>query len=355
MTVRCSFFLVILLIGGAVSAQSNKDLAIKKGQEAISLMDGGQIEASIKLLEESMKLDPENLDFPYEMGYAYYLAKDYQKTINILKELAKKKAANDLVFQLLGNSYDMIGKRDKAIDTYQSGLKRIPKSGRLHLELGGMYLVTEEFDKAINYYENGIEAEPGYPSNYYRLAKMFLNSDEEIWGMIYGELFMNLERNTARTAEISKTLYDTYKSQIQFTSDTSFNVSFSKNVIEFTAKKFELTYGIAVYEPTLMISMLSEKTIDLSSLDRIRTAFVMNYFQNKRDKQYPNVLFDYHNSILKEGHMEAYNHWILMKGDEEGFVRWKDANADKWDSFVAWFNPNPIRVDNKNKFLRTDY
>lgn len=347
---------LILLFPFVCLSQSGKQEALAKGQEAIRLMDNGQIGEAIKLLEEARALDPDNMDIPYEMGYAWYLAKEYQKTIDILSDLAKSRNASDLVFQLLGNAYDMIGKPEKAIKTYESGLKRMPGSGKLYLELGGMHLVRQEYDKAIEYYEKGVEAEPGYPSNYYRLATIFLNSEEEVWGMIYGEIFMNLERNSARTAEISKMLYDSYKSEIQFTSDTSFTVSFSKNnIITLDKRKLKIPYGMAVYETTLTLSMLNEKKIDLSALNRIRTGFVENYYANKHDRNFPNVLFDFQRTMLKEGHMEAYNHWILMKGDEEGFVRWKEANADKWEAFVAWFNPNPMMVNDENKFLRGHY
>jgi tetratricopeptide (TPR) repeat protein len=350
------FLLTSLFTAAQLFAQNNKEAALAKGNEAIKLMDNGQISESITLLEESIKLDPDNIDYPYEMGYAHYLAKSYQKTIDILTPLTKEKNANDRVYQLLGNSYDHIGQREKSIETYQTGLKKLPKSGKLHLELGGMYLHTKEYDKAINYYEKGIDVEPGLSSNYYRLAKIFLNSEEEVWGMIYGEIFMNLERNSSRTAEISKMLYDTYKSEIKFTSDTSFTVSFSKNgVVNLHSKKLELPFGVGVYEPTLIMEMLSEKQIDLNSLDRIRTGFITNYFNNNRFKKYPNALFDYQNRILKAGHLESYNHWILMKGDEDGFNQWKAANTEKWDQFVNWFNPNGLKLDDKNKFIRSQY
>jgi tetratricopeptide (TPR) repeat protein len=353
---RYCFAITLLFIVGQLFGQTNKELALSKGKEAIKLMDNGQIEESIKLLEESIKLDPDYIDYPYELGYAHYMAKDYQKTIDILTPLTKRKDVNDRIYQLLGNSYDNIGQRDKAIETYKSGLNQIPKSGKLYLELGGMYLQSKEYDNAIKYYEMGIEVEPDFPSNYYRLAKTFLNSTEEVWGMIYGEIFMNLERNSARTPEISKLLYDTYNSEIKFTSDTSFSVSFSKSVIDVrSAKKIEIPFGMGVYEPTLMMSMLNEKQIDINSLDRIRTNFIENYFNDKRNKKYPNVLFDYQYKILKEGHLEAYNHWILMKGDEAKFRQWKEINGDKWDQFVNWFNPNGIKIDNKNKFIRTQY
>lgn len=337
-------------------AQGDKEKALAKGNEAIKLMDNGQIEESIKLLEESINLDPENIDYPYEMGFAYYISKNYEKCIDILTDLKKRKDTNSQVFQLLGNSYDIIGKREKAIDTYEDGLKKLPKSGRLYLELGGMYLVTKEYDKAISYYEKGVDVEPNYPSNYYRLAKIFISSDEEVWGMIYGEIFMNLERNSARTTEISKMLYDTYTNEIKFTSDTSFSVSFSKNaIVDLSSGKAELPFGVGVYELTLMMEMLGEKSIDIHSLNRIRTRFINNYFQNNRDKKYPIVLFDFQYKVLKEGHFDAYNYWILMKGDENEFIKWKMENPEKWDKFLVWFNPNGLKIDERNKFNREEY
>ncbi len=352
----CLFILTLVSMAGQALGQSSREQALAKGREAIKLMDNGHITESIRLLEESMKLDPDNINYPYEIAYANYLAKEYQKAIDVLTPLTKRKDVHDRVYQLLGNSYDNLGQRDKSIETYKDGLNKLPKSGSLYLELGGMYLQTKDYDQAINFYEKGIEVEPGFPSNYYRLAKIFLNSEEEVWGMIYGELFMNLERNSSRTAEISKMLYDTYKSEIKFTSDSSFSVSFSKNaVMNVGSGNMSLPFGIAVYEPTLMMEILPEKNIDINSLDRIRTGFVENYFNNGRDKKYPNVLFDYQNKILKAGHLEAYNHWILMKGDENAFIQWQEANVEKWEKFVSWFNPNRLNVDDKNKFLRTQY
>jgi len=178
--------------------------------------------------------------------------------------------------------------------------------------------------------------------------------------MIYGELFMNLERGSKRTQEISKLLFNTYKSGIEFTSDTSLNISFSKNsTIDVgdlkDPKKLKLPFGIGLYEPLIGMSIVTEKNIDINSLDRIRTNFVEAYFKNGNNKKYPNVLFDYQNEVLKAGHLEAYNHWILMKGDEEGFDKWISANKDKYDSFVTWFSKNQITIDGNHKFYSWQY
>lgn len=353
--------LLFITAGQIVYGQTtNKEKALDKGKEAIKLMDNGKFDESIKLLEEAQKFDPDDINYPYELGYAYYAKKDYKKASKYLESILKHKDINDRVYQLLGNTYDNLGKSDKAIETYEAGLKLFPNSGNLYLELGVMQMGKKDYNKALSYYEKGIEVAPRFSSNYYWAAKIYCSSTEEVWGMIYGEIFMNLERNSKRTAEISKLLYDTYKSEIKFSSDTSFSVSFSQNasinISDLTdPSNMKLPFGVGVYEPTLMFSMLSVKTIDINSLDNVRSAFVDNYFTNGHDKTYPNVLFSYQKQVKEAGHIEAYNHWILMKGDEDGFDKWQSANKDKWDSFVKWFGDNGLKINDANKFYSGQY
>lgn len=340
-------------------AQTNKEKAQKKGEEAIALVDKGNFEEGIKLLEEAQKLDPDEFIYPYEIAYAYYAKKDYKETIKILEKNETHKNVTEHLFQLLGNSYDMSGKSDKALDAYDAGLKKFPRSGKLYLEKGNVFWQKKEYEKALPYYEKGIEVEPQFPSNYYRAARVYCASTEEVWGMLYGEIFMNTERNTKRTEEISKLLFDTYKSEIKFTSDSSMTVSFCQqmfvnaNSISDTSN-FKLPFCM-IYEPTLLMAILFHEQIDINSLDKIRTNFVKKYFEMGNNKKYPNLLFDYQDKILKAGHMEAYNHWILMKGDEDGFEKWHEGNKEKWDNFVAWFKENKLKIDESNKFLSNQY
>lgn len=354
------FFLATACMVHFAAAQTNQEKAVDKAREGIRLIDNGDVDAGIPLLKEAQKLDPENINYPYELGYAYYAKADYKQASKYLEETVKHKDVSDRVFQLLGNSYDNLGKSDKAIETYEQGLKLFPNSGKLYLELGIIQMMKKEYGKALSYFEKGIELDPGFSSNYYWAAKLYCSSDEEVWGMIYGELFMNLERNSKRTSEMSKLLYDTYASEIQFTSDTTISVSFSKNAtVNVTdlkdPAKFKLPFGIGVYEPTLMLSMLPEHAIDLYSLDRIRTAFLDAYFKNGHASEYPNVLFDYQRKLQEAGQFEAYNHWLLMKGDEDAFQQWQATHTAMWDRFVNWFGNNPIKLDRVNRFYADQY
>ncbi|MBF9220363.1 tetratricopeptide repeat protein [Hymenobacter ruricola] len=356
-----TFILTLGLAAGLAvqaNAQSAKETALAKGQEAIKLMDDGHVPESIKLLEEAAALDPTNYHYGYELALAHYMQKEYPTAIALLTPLADRKEASERTYQLLGNSYDLAGQGTQAAETYNQGLKKFPESGPLHLELGNLQLVKKDYAEALKFYEKGIELAPTFPSNYYRAAKLYLASNNELWGMIYGELFMNLERNSARTAEMSKLLFDTYKSEITFPKPNSASVSFGQNVLDASTmgkgKDFKLPYSMA-YETTMGVAVATAHEITLASLNTIRTNFINTYYDMKHDAKYPNVLFDYQRQIAKAGHAEAYNYWLLMKGDEDGFDAWAKANPEKWKNFVAWYQGNALELNARHRFYRAQY
>lgn len=346
MKVTLSILIFCFAVTSVSFAQTGSSQAREKKNKAIELMDNGAPEDAIKLLEEAKKLDPESFEYDYEIGFAYYLKKDLPQAIKSLKAALKFKNATDLCYQMLGNMYDFGGDSRRALDTYDEGLKYFPNSGRLFLEKGNVFFGQKKYSEALPFYEKGIHADPAFPSNYYRAALIYCNSSEEVWGMIYGEIFMNLERNSKRTAEISKLLFNTYKRQIVFTSDTSITLSFSKNnVINPSANgnnKNILPFGIGIYGPLLLLSAIGERAIDLESLNRIRSRFIQSYIEKGYLKTNPNVLFDFEKQVLEAGHMEAYNYWILMKGDEAGFQQWQSNNSSKWDVFIQWFSNSSL-------------
>lgn len=350
---------LLFLANQHVVAQSKKEMAMTKCTEAVKLMDSGKIDESIILLNEAIKLDPDNFNFTYELSLAYYFKEDYKRTIEILEKVLNHKEVTDQAYQLLGNSYDLIDESSKAFEVYDAGLKKFPNSGKLYLEKGNVYWAKKKYEEALPFYEKGIEVDPSYPSNYYRATLIYCSSTEEIWGMIYGEIFMNLERNSKRTKEISKLLFNTYKNEIKLTSDSTFSVSFCQqmtmNIVPGAdPKTMKLPFGM-IYETNLMMSLLFVQQININSLDTIRTVFLTNYFDKGHNKTHPNALFDYQKKIQKAGHIEAYNHWILMQGDVEGFNLWASKNKDKYDKFIEWFIDNGLVFNKENRFYKGQY
>ncbi|TCD11257.1 tetratricopeptide repeat protein [Pedobacter frigidisoli] len=360
-TISKLFSLLLILSFQISFAQSAEDkaLAKSKSQTAFKLEDEeGKFDEAIKLLEESQKLDPDNIDYPYELAYAYSGKKDHQKAAEILIKLLKHKDVFDQVYQTLGNAYDYLGKPEQAMKTYEAGLKKFPNSGKIYAELGNMKLNSNDYNNAIKYYEKGIEMEPTYAANYYRVSKIFLDSDEKLWGMIYGELFMNLDWASERTREMSKLLFDTYKSQIKINGDSA-SIAFSKNIAMSAdafkdPKNFKLPFQM-MYEANTILAVAGQKEINLKSLNEIRTTFLNTYLKDGGDKKYPNVLFDYQKKLQELDFLEPYNYWILGMNEEIEFNKWQLANSSNWNNFMKWFDQNNLVLDETHKFYRIQY
>jgi len=355
-----SLFLLFYISSIFPQSKQDKDAAVEIAMKAIKIMDEGKYNESIKLLEKSIKLDPERIDFPYEKAYAQYRKKDFKSAIKNLNNLTKHKDVNDRVFQLLGNCYDEMNNPDKAIKTYKKGLKKFPNSGKLFTELGILEYNRGNYNLAIEYWEKGIDVEPIYASNYYWLGKVFSYSEERIWSILYSEMFINLERNSIRTVEISKLLYDTYKESIIISSDSVGKISFSKaNIIGFSKNKlqipFPITFGLTM-SVSLSTEMLNKKTeFSILLINNLRQSFIKNWYEQKRNKKYPNVIFDFQKQLKEKSFFESYNYWLFMKGDEIEFNKWKLKNQSKFNEFIDWFSNNPIEINNKNYFSRNKY
>ena len=108
------------------------------------------------------------------------------------------------LYQLLGNAYDMAGDRKRAVKTYEKGLRENPDAGRLYLELGNIAYAERQYDRALACYRRGATVDPAHPSNYRSLALLYAISTEPVWTLVWGELFMNLERGSGRTSAMSR-------------------------------------------------------------------------------------------------------------------------------------------------------
>lgn len=100
----------------------------------------------------------------------------------------------------------MAGDRKRAVKTYEKGLRENPDAGRLYLELGNIAYAERQYDRALACYRRGATVDPAHPSNYRSLALLYAISTEPVWTLVWGELFMNLERGSGRTSAMSETL-----------------------------------------------------------------------------------------------------------------------------------------------------
>jgi tetratricopeptide (TPR) repeat protein len=344
---------------------SKKDKEAKRIDElfdkSIKLVDEGKYAEGIKGFEECHKVYPDTFIYLYEIGYAYYAQKEYQKALKSMDGILNCPDVNDRVYKQLGDIYDDLAQFEKAMEMYDLGLKRFPNSGGLYLEKGVAFLKKKDISTAITMFEKGIEVQPKMASNYFRAANVYFETTDGVWGLLYGEILMNLERNTKRTDDTSKLLFEAYKNAIDFTNPAAIFCKFSDQkrkaiALENGGAKEQLPFDILYdFSMATCVAIESPKKIEINVLNRIRTLFIKSYFEKESNKTYPNILFDFHDKMIKAGHFEAYNYWLFRKGDEAAFAIWLKANKEKYASFEKWFEANHLQIDEKNRFYRFQY
>ncbi|MCB0701059.1 MAG: hypothetical protein KDC11_14500, partial [Chitinophagaceae bacterium] len=316
----------------------------------------GDIDKAIEQLKKAEHYDSTSYIYAYEIAYAYYLKKDFPKAINAIERSARFTDGKDDLYQLMGNLYDISGDSAKALKTYREGLMKFPNSGRLYLEQGNIYKDNGMYSRAVMYYEQGIYADPMFSSNYYRAAELYLHSEDKAWGMMYGEIFLAMIQDKKRSLEISKLLYETYKNSIDITSDTSLEVSFNKTNILYAEDvlkgNINMPFPLGAYEPIYAIAASMVMDLTYEGICKIRENALDVFLSGDSYRKYDNVLFDYHKKVKDAGHLDAYNHYILLGGDYDYYDEWYEVNKEKADSFVEWFLDNPIQVTKDNVFVR---
>ncbi|MGB3546253.1 MAG: tetratricopeptide repeat protein [Saprospiraceae bacterium] len=353
------------LLLGAQQTRSPEGRADSILRVAINLMDAGSYSESIAKLEEAKSVFP-NPVYDYEIALAHYRSGDYGTAAKILRRVIKKGYREELCYTLLGNAYDLLGQRAKAMKTYDGGLKRYPDSGPLHLEKGIVFVNENRLQDALNTWEKGLTVDPHYPSNFYQAAKMLTRTEERLWVLLYGEMFLNTEFNTRRTAEMSELLFKQYFDIYVPTSDTSGEFSLIGGrvlYIDLSAlRDADPQNSIAmekIFNSLLSFSQVASTKFMLTAplyqnglptidnLIAIRSSFIDDWYADPTTPEnYPNALLDYLHQVREAGHFEPYNYYIFRHALPEMFDIYLSIHRAEFEDFIGWYDVHNMDVEN---------
>jgi tetratricopeptide (TPR) repeat protein len=280
----------------------------------------GDFPNAIVVLNRALQQNPANLELIEDLAFTYYLQRDYSKGLETIKPTLDRKDADVVCYQITGLIYKAIEERKECEKMYKQGIKRFPESGVLYNEYGEMLWAKQDLD-AVKMWEKGIEVDPNYSSNYYNACKYYYFSFDKVWGLIYGEIFVNLESYSKRTPEIKNILSESYK---KLFSDV--NMQKSQN----TKNPFVLAYLTELNKQAEVIS----HGITAETLNSLRSQFILDWF-TKYAAKFPFRLFDYHQQLLKEGMFEAYNQWIFGAAQNlPAFQAWTSSHSEEYNRFI---------------------
>lgn len=323
---------LLLLAGlllGTAGAFSQDSLSKKAQETAKAYMRQGDFSNAILVLNRALQQDADNLELQKDLAFAYYLHRNYAQALQVAKPFEERKDADVQSYQILGMVYKALESRKDCERMYKAALKKFPNSGVLYNEYGEMLWSKGDFTEAAKLWEKGIETDPNYSGNYYNAAKYYFFTQDKVWGLVYGEIFLNLESYSKRTPEIKKILLEGYKKL--FTDANMMKNQDTKN--EFVKAFLDIM--------STQSSFIAANGITPETLSAVRTKFVIDWFAKYADK-FPFRLYEYHQQLLKEGMFEAYNQWLFATAaDLAAYENWTKTHQDEFSKF-DYFQHNRV-------------
>lgn len=309
------FLVVIMLMAGSLAAQDKTPEQLY--EQGKNYMQNGEFDQAVTAFEKALKGDKNNYQYQKDLLFSLYLKRDFSKAIQLLDEVADNKLADENVYQIGGLVYKALEESKACEKFYKKGIKRFPQSGALYSEYGDLLMYMKNESGAVEQWEKGMQVAPSFPANYYYASQYYLNKGNSVWGLIYGEIFVNIETLSERTTAIKAVLWKAYFALLSNQRDFTGNNEFSRGYAQYLTKNAANTPPGA---PIEMITML-------------RTRFVLEWYQQNAGK-YPYKLFEYQQQLIREGMFESYNQWLFGPAENLAtFDSWTKANAQQYQTF----------------------
>lgn len=301
-------------------------------ETARNFMRSGDFDNAIIVLTRALQSDSKNLELQKDLAMSYYLKRDYEKALEGAEALIERDDADVNCFQIAGNVYKALEEVKACDKMYKKGLKKFPKSGPLHSEYGELLWSQKDFS-AINQWEEGIKADPGFSGNYYNAALFYFYTKDKTWGLVYGEIFVNMESLGERGAAMKQLLLQGYKEKLFAEADPMKGEENNKN-----------EFSKAFLQTMAKQTNMAAKGLNAEVLTMIRTQFILDWFENNAAR-FPHKLFDYQRQLITEGMFDAYNQWLFGPVENlASYDNWTKTHAEEYNQFTTFQKTRVFRM-----------
>ncbi|MFN5376320.1 MAG: tetratricopeptide repeat protein [Chitinophagaceae bacterium] len=294
---------------------------------------------TIMVLAKALEMEPGNLDVLKDVAFTYYLSGDYAKAAQRILPLTDLETADEQIFQIGGTVFKELEDFKTAERLYKKGLKKFETSGALYSEYGDLFWIQQKPVEAITQWETGIKIDPSFSGNYYHASKFYFAAGDKSRSIVYGEIFVNLESYSVRSAEIKILLLESYK-RIYMPGD-------AKKYYVKAPSPFEMDFLQVMSKQ----NELSLRGITPETLLIIRSRFILDWF-NTNENKYAFHLFDHMRYLMREGMFEAYNQWLFgPASDPNAYQNWIRTHEDEYLAFSSYQRNKMFKMPNGQHYF----
>lgn len=310
-------------------------------QEGVAQHDRGNYEAAIKLYEEALAQNPNNVEALYEMSFSYSMKKDYRKSLELAYKGAQYKSSLLGAFYLqIGNNLDLLGEPKKSVEVYKAGIKLVPKLAMLHYNLAITYRNLGKLDDARKVVKHAITLNPNHPSSHAVLSDLWQQGGYKTPALLAACRFLVLEPRSERATGALRTVKELMAAGVT----TGANPNQINIFMATSAKKDEGDFGsidliLALGKAASLTEKNKGKTQMQLLVEQFETFFaIMSEQSDKADlsKFTWKVYMPYFIEMKQKNFVEPFVYYITQSDGNEETVKWLAGNKARVGDFLAW-------------------
>jgi hypothetical protein len=291
---------------------------------------------AILVLNKALAKEPKSLSIKKDLALTQYYQRDFAAAKENINQLLQREDVDVQVYQIAGNIYKALDELKECSKIYKKALQSFSESGALYAEYGELLWLQQD-PECMQQWLKGIEKDPGYSGNYYHASKARYTQGALVWALLYGEIFINLESYSKRTAEIKALLFEAYK---KYYSGAGDNTSRQSLFIDEVSKHLKKNQSTAL------------TGITTTSLIMLRTKFLLDW-QNESAQKFPYRLFEHQLQLLQEGLFEAYNYWVFEAASNlNNYEKWTKENANAYRDFTRFQRAKIFKIPGGQHYIK---
>lgn len=330
---KCLIYFLLLMSFLQSFSQETVERYVREG---IGYHDSGDFQSAIEAYQHALYLNPNSSLANYEIAMTFSAMNEHDSAMKYTDKVLELDDGNLLpAYIIKGNTLDMLGEPQLAIEVYETALKKIGGHYMLYYNMGFTHYSIQNLDKVKEALVSGIISNPAHTSSHLLLGKLMHEIDQPVQSLLSLYYFLLIEPNSGRSPEA----YQLIKAQLTGNAENEGN-QINLYIPDTGDKKDDFSPAV------LMLSMLGDMNLSEENQGKApEEKFVSNtesFFKilgELRKKKNKGLWWEFYvpffYELAKSDHLETYCYYI-SQSDNQNAVTWLDENLDKINALDGW-------------------
>ncbi|MCL9804951.1 tetratricopeptide repeat protein [Flavobacterium amniphilum] len=335
---------IILTLLPVLAYSQKREEAENKVQEGVTLHDEGKYDHALKVYEEALTLDKDNLLALSEMAMTLNAAKQYDKSIEICKRAIETHKKEDVknVYVSYANSLDHLNQPDKAIKIYDEGIKKYPDYHQLYFNKGVTLANFNQLEKSILAFQQATRVNPNHSSSFNALG--VLEQKNRIASILAISRYLTLDNKSSRAKGNYEIILKNMSQGVSQKDDKSISLVLDPNVLDGVEKGKKTENNFSTTDMILSMAAAldyDDKNKDKTPCQKFITKFetiCSSLTESKKGGKgyYWEFLAPYFIEMNSKKLVEPFSYIIFLPSQSEDVLDYHKTHAAEIKNFNDW-------------------